>query len=110
MQVIGETASTLAVAFEGCVVGTRAGLGDAAELALRLHARFPTAAIAVANGRSTSEAVDRSARLLEQLDIAAATGAPTAGAWIEAAATSELAGPFTIDRIGGRNRLRGVAP
>jgi eukaryotic-like serine/threonine-protein kinase len=108
MRVIGETASTMAVGFDGCVIATRTELADAAELALALHARFPTAAVAVAKGRSESEAVDRSARLLEQLDIAAAAGAPTAGAWIDPESARALTA-FAIDRIAGHNRLRGGA-
>ena len=107
LQMIGETAPTT-VGFDGCVIATRSELADAAQLALTLHTRFPTAAIAVAHGRSQSEAVDRSARLLEQLDIAAAAGAPTAGAWIDPEAAREIAG-FTVDRVAGHHRLRGGA-
>jgi serine/threonine protein kinase len=107
MRAIGEPAST--VGFDGYVIATRAELADAAELALTLHARFATTAVAVANARSQSDAVDRCARLLEQLDIAAAAGAPTAGVWIDPGAAREIAGPFEIDRIAGHSRLRRIA-
>jgi hypothetical protein len=95
--------------FAGGAVTTRADVGEAARLALEIAAQLPDAMIAVAWGRSSGEAIDRSARLIEQLEIAAVAGKAVAGAWVDGDVVAELGDAFEVEAHGGRVRLRGLA-
>jgi len=106
---VPELAGTTAERFEGGAVTTRPDAASAARLALELAAQLPGATIAVACGRSAAEAIDRSARLVEQLSIAGAAGERVAGAWIDGAAAQALDGAFVVEPHGDRARLQGVA-
>jgi hypothetical protein len=88
---------------------TRPDAASAARLALEVAAHMPDAWIAIARGRSPGEAIDRSARLLEQLGVASAAGERVAGAWIDATAASALEDAFAVEPHGDRVRLRGIA-
>ena len=102
-------ASGTARRFDGGAIAMCPHATAAAKLAVELAGRLPEAMIAVACGRSASDAIDRTARLVEQLAIAAETGAAVAGAWIDDAAAKALGDRIAIEREGKRNRLRGVA-
>jgi len=94
--------------FDGGAIAMCPHATAAATLAVDLAARLPEAMIAVACGRSAGDAIDRTARLVEQLAIAAETGAAVAGAWIDDAAARAPGDKGAIEREGKRNRLRGV--
>ena len=103
-----------AARFSGGAATTRLDPGAAAELALELAAQLPDAVIAIACGRSSGEAIELGARLIEQLEIAAAAGERVTGAWVDPSAAGAglgagLGAGFAVEPHGSRLRLRGRA-
>jgi hypothetical protein len=97
--------------FDGGVAITIQGpVGAAARLALAIAAVAPDALIAVAAGESPDEIIDRGARVLDEVMVAAeARGEAARGAWIDPAA-ARGAPELVVEHDGGRVRLVGQGP
>ena len=92
--------------FDGGAIAIVSRVDDAAALAVTLAHQIPTASVALAAGDSPSDAIDRTAKLIERLDVAAASGAPVAGAWVDV--DTVVPGGFVVDNVHERRRLRGA--
>ena len=102
----------------GLAMIVEGGLAAAARLALELGAAHPDARIAIAAGSSASDVIDRCARALAEIEIAAQLAEPRAGAggwaggwtgvWIERGAVAELAGAFRVVVSGAHVRIVGL--
>jgi hypothetical protein len=91
----------------GLVLVVPDGLAETATQALAIAARFPHALIAVAAADDATRAIDRAARLVEELELDAATDAALGGVWTDPATAARLGQGFQVVPIGARVRVGG---
>jgi eukaryotic-like serine/threonine-protein kinase len=96
---------------EGGLVVTLAGPPSmAGRIALDLAMSLPDAVVAVIASDSIDDAIDRGARLIEDVQIAAGTtDMPAGGAWTDAASAPAIERELHLLPMGTRLRLLGVA-
>ncbi|MCE9575354.1 MAG: serine/threonine protein kinase [Deltaproteobacteria bacterium] len=113
---------TAVESFVGGVAVTLIGsAAEAARLALTFAASLPDARIAVIAGESADEVIDRGARLLDEVGIAASAAdasgtvhatdpaTPATGVWLDRATARLLGDGFLLEHTGARARLTGAA-